>query len=121
MNKPSVTQLISLLDKPALLNWANKQGLAGVDISKKRKDWLSAGTSIHAQIEEYLKDGKRFISDTDHEAFEVFMSGKKVVSFESCIETEWFTGRYDIEVDWGGRTYLMDFKKGARAIYFENK
>jgi len=41
MKKPSVTELLRILDKPALLNWANKQGLLGIDISVKRKEWLS--------------------------------------------------------------------------------
>lgn len=124
MKKPSVTELVKLLDKPALLKWANKQGLAGVDISKKRQEWLDAGKSMHSQIEGYLKDGERFISETDQEKFEVFLSGKKIITFESNIETEWFTGRYDLEVDWGGRVYLMDFKKdnkGIRQVYFEDK
>lgn len=124
MSKPSVTELVKLLDKPALLKWANKQGLAGIDISKKRQEWLSAGSSMHSQIEGYLKDGTPFISERDQEAFEVFLSGKKIISFESKIETEWFTGRYDIEIDWGGRIYLMDFKKdnkGIRSVYFEDK
>lgn len=124
MNKPSVTQLVKLLDKPALLNWANKQGLAGIDISKKRQEWLNAGASMHSQIEGYLKDGAAFVSEKDQNAFEVFLSGKKVISFESNIETEWFTGRYDIEIDWGGRNYIMDFKKdnkGIRSVYFEDK
>lgn len=124
MKKPSVTELVKLLDKPALLKWANKQGLAGIDISKKRQEWLNAGSSMHQQIEDYIKDGKPFIVPEHQEAFDVFMSGKKIISFESNIETEWFTGRYDIEVDIGGRNYLMDFKKdnkGIRSIYFEDK
>ena len=124
MKKPSVTELVKLLDKPALLKWANKQGLAGIDISKKKQEWLDAGSSMHNQIEGYLRDGTKFISQEDQDRFEVFMSGKKLLSFESQIETEWFTGRYDIEIDWGGRNYIMDFKKdnkGIRSIYFEDK
>lgn len=121
MTKPTVSELIKLLDKPALLNWANKQGLAGVDISKKRQEWLDAGTSIHSQIEDYLRNGTPFVSTEDQDRFEAFMSGKKLISLESSIETEWFKGRYDIKIDWGGKIYLMDFKKNARAIYFENK
>lgn len=44
MKKPSVTMLIDLLAKPALIDWANKQGLLGVDIKDLRKKAKSSGT-----------------------------------------------------------------------------
>ena len=54
MKKPSVTQLLDLIAKPALISWANKQGLMGIDTSEKRKKILLNGTSLHSQIENEL-------------------------------------------------------------------
>lgn len=121
MNKPTVTQLLSLLDKPALLNWANQQGLKGIDISKERKNWLNAGTSIHSQIENFIRKGEPFISEIDQSYFKVFISDKEILGLECKIETEWFTGRYDLKVKWKDKVYIMDFKNKSKRIYFENK
>lgn len=121
IKKPSISELIKLLDKPALLKWANKQGLAGIDISVKRKEWLNDGTGIHNQIEDYLRDGKPFANPDTQENFVKFMADKKVLSFEKKLETDYFTGRMDMKMEWNGRSYVIDFKKSAKGIYFENK
>ncbi len=121
MKKPSISELIGLLDKPALLKWANKQGLAGIDISTKRKEWLNDGTGIHNQIEDYVRDGKPFLNPDTQANFVNFMSDKKVLCIEKKIETDYFTGRCDIKLEWKGRSYLVDWKKSAKGIYFENK
>jgi hypothetical protein len=119
--KPSVTDLLKLLDKPALLNWANKKGLEGVDITKERSKWLNAGTSIHSQIENYIRKGEPFISEIDQSYFNSFIFDKEILGLECKIETEWFTGRYDIKVKWKDKIYIMDFKNKSKNIYFENK
>lgn len=119
--KPSVTDLLKLLDKPALLNWANKKGLEGIDISKERSKWLNAGVSIHSQIESYIRNGEPFISEANQAAFNTFIFDKEILGLECRIETEWFTGRYDIKVKWNDKTYIMDFKNKSKKIYFENK
>jgi hypothetical protein len=119
--KPSVTDLLKLLDKPALLSWANKKGLEGIDISKERSKWLNAGTSIHSQIENYIKNGDPFISEIDQSYFDCFIFDKEILGLECKIETEWFTGRYDIKVKWMDKVYIMDFKNKSKKIYFENK
>lgn len=121
MKKPSVSQLLSLLDKPALLYWANKQGLQGIDITKERKNWLRAGTSIHSQIEKFIKDKIPFLNELDQESFLKFIEDKEIIDFEKNIETEWFQGRYDLKVKWNDKIYLMDFKNNAKDVYFENK
>lgn len=117
MHKPSVTQLLDLLAKPALITWANEQGLKGVDIKKARKTALSSGTSMHAQIE-----SKEFL-ELEHAAnFSRFMADKELIDAEQQIETEWFTGRYDARLKWRGLTYLVDWKKSRRQrVYFEYK
>jgi hypothetical protein len=119
--KPTVTELLKLLDKPALLKWANQQGLKGIDIDKERGKWLNAGTSIHSQVESFIRKGEPFISDVDQSYFKVFISDKEILGLENKIETEWFTGRYDIKVKWKDKIYIMDFKNKSKRIYFENK
>lgn len=119
--KPSISELIRLLDKPALLKWANKQGLAGIDISVKRKEWLSGGTSMHQQIEDYVRDGKPFLNSDTQENFKEWVADKKIISFETDVECEYFTGRYDMLIEWNNRRYLIDFKPNPKGVYFENK
>ena len=55
--KPSVTELIGMLDKPGLLNWANKIGLDGIKLEDYRKKSMINGTSLHKQIEDYKTKG----------------------------------------------------------------
>lgn len=121
MKKPSVTELLSLLDKPALLGWANRQGLAGIDISRARPNWLAQGLSIHDQIENFIRKGEPFISSTDQESFKEFISDKEILALECNVETEYFVGRYDIRLKWKDKTYIMDFKKDKKKIYLEQK
>lgn len=119
--KPSVTELLSLLDKPALLGWANRQGLLGVDISKARKKWLFDGTSLHKQIERFHKDGEAFDRDTDQENYLRFMEGKTILELELPIETEYFQGRLDCLLESDGNRILIDFKKKTKGrVYLEN-
>lgn len=121
MKKPSVTELIKLLDKPALLSWANKQGLQGVDISLKKKEWLDVGTSIHGQIENYIKHGTPFINPAHQLFFDVFAKDKTFLNIEKEIETEWFTGRYDAMIEMRGCKYIIDYKLNHKTVYLENK
>lgn len=115
--KPSVTQLLDMLAKPALITWANEQGLAGVNIKTMRDKAKRAGTSMHSQIER-----KDFTDPKHAENFARFMSDKELIDQEQSIETEWFVGRYDSRIKWRGLTYLIDYKKSRRhRVYFEHR
>lgn len=52
---PSVTQIIDLLGKPALVPWAYKRGLDRLDLYETRDKAADAGTHAHAMIECHLK------------------------------------------------------------------
>jgi hypothetical protein len=121
MKKPSVTELLKLLDKPALLNWANKQGLAGIDISVKRHEWLNAGTSLHCQIENYVKNGTPFFNTSDQVLFEKFISDKEILGIEVNVEHDGYIGRYDLKIKHNGKTYIVDYKINHKTVYLENK
>jgi hypothetical protein len=121
MNKPSVSDLCGLLNKPGLLSWANKQGLQGKNIAKVRADKCRAGTDIHWQIEQAFS-GKNEFSDPLHlEAFTAFMQNKSLFDYEKEIETEWFVGRYDAHLEIDGDEYIVDFKRGFKGkVYLEH-
>jgi len=119
--KPSVTELTGLLDKPALLNWANKQGLQGIDITESRKKYLKDGSSIHDQIEQYHLNGKPFLIPEHENNYLKFIQGKEIISVEQKIETQWFTGRIDAVISIDGITYIVDYKSNQRGVYMENK
>lgn len=119
--KPSVTNLIQLLDKPALLKWANKIGLQGINIDDYRKKSLSDGTSIHKQIESFIKDKKQFETKEHQNNFDRYFINKKIVASEINIETEYFVGRYDIKIEYNSKIFICDFKSNQKNVYFENK
>ena len=114
MKKPSVSQLLDLLAKPALIKWANKQGLMGIDIKEKRKRSLAKGTSLHSQIDEFPTDGVLLEREIDQQNLNKFMHGKRIISMEKSIETEWFVGRYDVMLECNGKTWLADYKSGFK-------
>lgn len=121
MKKPSVTELIRLLDKPALLSWANKQGLKGIDITKKRNEWMSYGTSLHKQIYDCITNGTPLVREYDQSMFNEFFETREVIATECKIENEYFTGVYDLTYKKNGKIYLADYKSSAKKIYFEHK
>ncbi len=118
IKKPSISELLQLLDKPALLYWANKQGLAGIDIKEQKKVDKAIGTDIHSKIERFVKHGEQF---EEQEAFIKFISGKEILGMEQDIETDFFTGRYDLKMKSDGLIYMVDYKKNHKAIYLENR
>ena len=119
--KPSVTVLLGLLDKPALMNWANKIGLQGISLANFRKKATTAGTSIHSQIESYLLKGTPFEDQIIQQRCEEFFLDKEVLEVEKKIETEHFIGRLDLKMRYKGEVYVCDFKSSQKNIYFENK
>jgi len=121
MKKPSVSELTDLLNKPALLNWANKIGLNGISLFDYRNKAKAAGTSIHNQIENYIKNKTPFEDANVQDNFEKYFANKKIISYEKEIETDYFKGRYDILIEYNSKKYLCDFKSNHKVAYFENK
>lgn len=119
--KPTVSNLISLLDKPALLKWANKIGLEGIHIDDYRKKSLAGGSFNHTQIERYVKDKTPFDNPEHQKCFDKYFCDKTILCCEQEIETEYFIGRYDIKIEYNGKKYICDFKSNQSGIYLENK
>lgn len=117
--KPHVTELLELLNKPALLKWANKIGLEGIKLEDYRKKSLRDGSSLHTQIEEKLKYDVPIQDDILKKNFENFISKCEVVGIEQKVETNYFEGRYDLKMRRDGKIYICDFKS-QDGIYIEN-
>lgn len=120
LNKPTVTELLDILNKPALMKWANKIGLQGISLDDYRNKSKKEGTYLHKQIENYLLNGIQFENSETQKCFELFQSDKVFKEIECNIETEYFRGRFDAKIIYKGELYLCDFKSND-AIYLEQK
>jgi hypothetical protein len=121
MNKPSVTQLIDLLNKPALIDWANRQGLEGVNIKEARKGKMQRGSNLHKQIENFILYGECMNVESHQKGLINFLKDKEILDVEKKIETEWFTGILDCSLIYKGKKYIIDYKSKAKRVYFDNK
>lgn len=120
MKKPSVTELLNILNKPALLNWANKIGLEGIDLNTYRSKSQLGGTNIHNQIENCIKNGEPLENIENQVAFDLFFKDVEVLDSEVSIESDFFVGRVDIRYQKNNKIYLCDFKSNHKKNYLEN-
>lgn len=129
---PGVTTVLGVLAKPALVSWANRQGLAGIDTSKVVQEAATIGTITHARIEAWLR-GMEFgaaglppdlveRSTPGVERFRAWWegSGYRVRECERVMVSERFRcgGTADILANRGSITDLVDIKT-SKAVYPE--
>jgi len=142
---PSVSQIVGQLDKSGpLIPWAVNMAIEHIrdNISNcgsgahdfdnllseakeahkiKKEDAAKTGTSIHKEIELYLRHGE--LPKEKSAAFNAFYDWEKTVNFE-LVESEKFlvhekylyAGTCDILCRLGGQLYILDIKTG-KAIY----
>jgi len=77
---PGVTTFLNILNKPALVPWANKLGLQGIDSSKYVDDKAAIGTLAHYMILCHLEGEEPDISD---------YSSKQIDQAETCLIKFW--------------------------------
>ena len=118
--KPSISDLLDLLNKPALISWANKIGLEGTKLKDFRKKSQGEGTSFHKQIEEFLRDWKPIEDVEFQKRVEAFFAGAEIIGLEKPFEHEFFNGRYDIKFSRNSETWICDFKTNKKKLYLEN-
>jgi hypothetical protein len=53
---PSVTTVLSIINKPYLVKWANKLGLQGTNIEEYNRGITGIGTLTHARIQAFLEE-----------------------------------------------------------------
>jgi hypothetical protein len=124
---PGVTTIVGILDKPALVPWANRMGLQGIDTRKYVDDKADIGTLGHAKILGHLMGAPVDTSDytanqidaADNVCLSFFEWQKKhdlkILSAEEALVSEKyrFGGQYDI---WGmldSLSELIDLKTGS--------
>ena len=132
---PGVSTIVNQLDKPYLINWANKLGLEGIESSKLVGMAQDIGTLAHHMIECNLT-GRSY--ELDEQAPDIINAASKafdsyadwgavqdnlqvIAVEEKVVDEEWqYGGTLDLVCDIGGRRTLVDFKTGS-GIYFGNK
>jgi RecB family exonuclease len=77
---PSVTTILGILNKPALLDWAWKCGLEGLDYKAVRDNAADIGTLAHAMIQAHLNGAEPDTSE---------YSALDIVTAENCLIKYW--------------------------------
>jgi len=131
---PGVTTVLGLLNKPALVPWANKLGLQGIDVGKYVDDKAAIGTLGHAMVTDKLMGIETDTSD--YSKNQIDLAENCALSFwewekENHIEKVFFCerpmvsevcrfgGTLDIYAQVNGRKEIIDLKTGS-GIYDEH-
>jgi len=129
---PGVTTVLGVLNKPALVIWANRLGLQGIDSTKYRDEMADIGTLAHQMIVDYFK---RETTDTsDYSKSQIELAENCLLSFwewekghrievimaeAQLVSTKYgYGGTIDCFCNLDGQPTLLDFKTG-KAIYPE--
>ena len=129
---PSVTQILSIVNKPYLVNWANNLGLKGVAVQDASKESTDVGTLTHAFIEGHITreevstDGyNRGTVDQALLCYEGYLIWEEkyhptyVETEKSFISKEHgYAGTIDAVCKIGDQQYILDWKTSA-SIYPE--
>ena len=113
----SVTTLIDLLDKPALVYWSNSLGLKGVSLKDYYKSVQKEGTERHNEIENYFRKGDIF---NGYELLEESIKGYSVTGVEIPISNGFLIGRMDLVLEKENDKIVVDFKRNSD-IYLKTK
>lgn len=130
---PSVTTILGVLGKPALIHWAWKLGLEGEDYKKFRDKTAEAGTLAHAICAQtyggpepdYKKYSQEIISLAENAVIKFYdwndeHSINPILIEEPLISEEHqFGGTIDFYGEFDGRLALIDFKT-SKALYEEH-
>ena len=129
---PGVTTILGILNKPALIKWANNLGLQGIDSTKYRDEMADIGTLAHKMIVDYFNKAKTDTTDYSKNQIELaencllsFWEWErehkiKVIMAEKTLVSEefGFGGTIDCYCLLDDKPTLLDFKTG-KAIYPE--
>ena len=129
---PGVTTVLGILNKPALVSWANKLGLQGIDSTRYKDKLAGIGTLTHLMILNHLSglktDNSEYSQNDIAQAENCFLSylewekHHKIepVLVEKPLVSEYhgYGGTCDLLGLINGELELIDFKTG-NAIYPE--
>jgi len=124
---PSVTQIVGLLNKPALLEWGWRQGTEGQDIHKIKDITAEAGRLAHQMILDFLNNKKTDFNEYSKEIIDLaensflsfleWIKDKKIeplgVEVSLVSERYKYGGTYDFYGFINGTLALIDWKTGS--------
>jgi len=129
---PGVTTVLNVLNKPALVPWANNLGLEGISVKQYVDKLASIGTLAHYLIECDLREVEP--DTTGYSAEEMNLAENCLISYwewkktnnpepilteAKMVSEEYkFGGTIDLYCKINGELWLVDFKTG-KAIYSE--
>jgi len=130
---PGVTTICGILNKPALVRWANNLGLQGIDSSKYVSELADIGTLAHYMIQCHLQKTKPDPSDYSanqidkaENAFLKYLEWEKhqdlqVIFCEEMLihEELGYGGTVDLYCILNGKKTLVDFKT-SKGIFPEH-
>lgn len=130
---PGVTTVLSVLAKPALVTWANRMGLEGVDTTKYVDKLANIGTLAHYLVECRVKGEEPDLEPFSPEelkraewAFGSYLSWEKqhqpkIIASEAQLVSEryGYGGTIDLIAVIGGRRWVVDLKT-AKVLYDEH-
>jgi len=129
---PGVTTVLGILNKPALVKWANNLGLQGIDSTKFVDEKAAIGTLAHLMLADYLRGEETDTSeyskvqiDQSENAVLAFFEWEKTHHIEPILieepmvsELYKFGGTIDCLGRINGNLCLLDFKT-SRGIFPE--
>jgi len=131
---PGVTTVLGLLNKPALVKWANNLGLQGIDSTKYVDDKAAIGTLAHAMVTDRLTGMETDLSDYSQNqidsatnsalSFWEWEKSHKIGAVHFCerplVSEEYgFGGTLDIYAEVDGEDEIIDLKTG-KGIFDEH-
>lgn len=130
---PSVTTALNILAKPALIRWANRLGLEGIDMDRYKDELAGIGTLTHylimCDLREEIPDLIEFTPEQVSEAEKCYrkftdwreLNPVKPILTETPLVSEryQFGGRPDLYALCRGDLLLADFKTSASGIFDE--
>jgi hypothetical protein len=120
MKKPSVSELIDILNKPKLMHWANQLGLEGKSLRDVRINNTTSGTNKHSEIVNYIKKGIKMSNIESQNNLDIFLKDCNVIDLEKKFENDLFQGRVDIIFKKQNSIYIGDFKRTYKKPYLEH-
>lgn len=132
---PGVTTILNVINKPALIGWANRLGLQGIDSTKYVDEKADIGTCCHYMVECDIKGAKPdlsiyspFVVSQAENGFLKWLEWKagkdiQVIGSEMPLvsEVHQYGGTVDIYAEINGQRLLLDIKTSDSGIWPEMK
>lgn len=130
---PGATTVLAEIAKPALIAWANRLGLQGIEVGKYKDATAQVGTACHAMIEAHLKGEEFDRSEYDEITLDIAENGflkflgwldnhklEDIHAEMPLVSERWrFGGTVDLYCTLDGVKTLVDFKTSATGIFDE--